>query len=232
MADAGHNNPPEAAELFKEEIERLREKADLMASQGITEDNAGAARDVIGLAGQLSKDIDAKRKEVKQPHLDAGREIDGTYNPLVSEAKDCVKTLRNALQSFVVERERKAEEARREAERKAAEEAEKARQFENDPLLGEDSAAQAKAAEAEARLVAAEAKQASSIKGSDGFRAMGTRIKRYAEVTSFPALIAHYAGHPDMKEMAEKLANADIRHAKGEPIEIPGVKIIEEKVLA
>lgn len=231
MADFASNNPPEDIELFREEIDSLKARAEAMATEGVTDDNAGDARDIIGLATKLSKDIDAKRKEVKQPHLDASREIDGTYNPLVTEAKACVTSLRDALQSFVREQERKAAEARAEAERKAAEEAAKAKAFEDDPLLGERSAKAAKEAESEARMVAAESQAASSVKGSDGFRAMGLRTKREAIVTDWKALVNHYADHPDMQVLAEKLANADIRHAKGRPVTIPGVEVKEERVL-
>ena len=65
------NNPPEAAELFAEEIESLKERSESFGE--ITDENAGAARDLIGLAKKLAKDIDAKRKEEKEPHLTAGR---------------------------------------------------------------------------------------------------------------------------------------------------------------
>ena len=232
MFDQGHNGPPEDAELFKEAIADLASRADQMAAEGVSDANAGDARDIIGLATKLAKDIDAKRKEVKQPHLDASREIDGTYNPLVSEAKDSVKALKDALRDFVIEQERKAAEARAEAERKAAEEAAKAEAFEDDPLLGDQSAQAAKEAEAEARMVAAESKQSSSVKGSEGFRAASLRTKREAVVTDWKALVNHYADHPDMQALAERLANADIRHAKGRPVSIAGVEVKEERVLA
>lgn len=231
MFDHGHNGPPEDAELFKEAIADLAGRADQMAAEGVSDANAGDARDIIGLATKLAKDIDAKRKEVKQPHLDASREIDGTYNPLVSEAKDCVKALKDALRDFVLEQERKAAEARAEAERKAAEERAKAEAFADDPLLGDVTTKAAAAAEAEAKLVAAESKGAGSIKGSEGFRAASVRVTRYAHVTDSTALVSHYASHPDILAVAEKLANADIRHAKGAPLTIPGVEIKEKKDL-
>ena len=41
----------------------------------------------------------------------------------------------------------------------------------------------------------------------------------------------HYLNSGDLRATLEKLANADIRHAKGAAIEIPGVEIVEERVL-
>ena len=43
-------------------------------------------------------------------------------------------------------------------------------------------------------------------------------------------MVQHYALHPDVVAAAEKVANADIRAAKGQ-IEIPGVKVREVETL-
>ena len=219
------NNPPPAAELFAEEIENLKSRAEAFGE--INNENAGEARDLIGLAKKLAKDIDAKRKEEKEPHLTAGREIDGLYNPLVQNAKAAPASVEKSLLAFVTEQKRIAEEARREAERKAAEEAARAKAMEDDELLRDDAAEAAKQAEAEAKLVAAESKMVGSVKGSEGFRAASVRVTRKADVIDNLKLVHHYALHPDVVLAAVKAANADIRAAKGAPIEIPGVKIVE-----
>lgn len=227
--DTLHNNPPPAAELFAEEIDNLKSRAEAFGE--VTDANAGEASDLIKLAKKLAKDIDDKRKEEKQPHLDAGRQIDGTYNPLADAAKKAVASVEKALTAFVVEQKRKAEEARREAERKAAEEAEKARRLQNDALLAEDAAASAKAAENEAKLVAAEEKQAGNVKGSEGFRASGLRTIRKAKITNATMLVTHYMARPEVIELCERLANADIRAAKGEQVAIPGIEVVETEQL-
>lgn len=228
--DTLHNNPPPAAELFAEEIESLKARAE--AFDEITDANAGEASDLIKLAGKLAKDIDAKRAEEKKPHLDAGREIDGTYNPLVERAKKSTASLAARLTAYISEQKRKAEEARREAERKAAEEAERARRLANDALLADDAAAAAKAAENEAKLVAAEEKQAANVKGSEGFRASGLRTVRKAKITNATMLVTFYMARPEVIELCERLANADIRAAKGAPVAIPGIEVVETETLA
>lgn len=227
--DTLHNNPPAPAELFAEEIEALKIRAESFGE--ISEDNAGDARDLIGLAKTLAKDIDSKRKEEKQPHLDAGREIDGTYNPLVASAKASVQSVEKALTAFVIEQKRKAEEARREAERKAAEEAAKAKAMEDDALLAETTAQAAQDAANAAEIAAAKQKMAGNVKGSEGFRAAGLRTIRKAKVTDYDKLVLHYGRHPDIQAIAEKLANAAIRAAKGGPVDIPGVEVVETEQL-
>jgi hypothetical protein len=44
--------------------------------------------------------------------------------------------------------------------------------------------------------------------------------------------VAHYASHPASIAEADRLANAEIRAAKGAEISIPGIEINEEQVAA
>jgi len=223
------NNPPPAAELFAEEIYSLNERAENFGP--VSDDNAGEARDLIGIAKKLAKDIDAKRDEEKRPHLDAGREIDGTYKPLVESAKYACSTLEKSLTEFIVEQKRKAEEIRRAAEAKAAEEAAKAKALADDALLGESTAEAAQEAANAAEIATAKEKMAGNVKGSEGFRAAGLRTIRKATVTDQAKLIFHYHSHPDVMEVCLRLANAEIRAAKGAPISIPGIEVVETEVL-
>jgi hypothetical protein len=223
------NNPPPAAELFAEEIYSLNERAENFGP--VSDDNAGEARDLIGIAKKLAKDIDAKRDEEKRPHLEAGRTIDGTYKPLVESAKYACSTLEKSLTEFIVEQKRKAEEIRRAAEAKAAEEAAKAKALADDALLGESTAEAAQEAANAAEIATAKEKMAGNVKGSEGFRAAGLRTIRKATVTDQAKLIFHYHSHPDVMEVCLRLANAEIRAAKGAPISIPGIEVVETEVL-
>lgn len=222
------NNPPSAAELFADEIESL--KARIEAFGPVTEANAGEARDLIGLAKKLAKDIDAKRDEEKRPHLEAGRAIDATYKPLVDAANTAPAPLSKALLDHINEQKRLAAEAAEKARRMAEEEAKRAAALADDPILGEDVVEAAKLAEQKAEVAAASVKVASTVKGSEGFRAAGVRKTLKAKVTDYAALVTHYASHPDMQALAEKIANANIRSMKG-GVTIPGVEIIEVESL-
>lgn len=228
--DTLHNKPPSDAELFQERIDDLKARMLSASESGVTEANAGEVRDMIGLAGALAKEIEAKRKAEKQPVLDQGKAIDATYNPLKQAAERAADPLKAKLQAFLKEKQRKADEARREAQQKAEEEARAAAALRDDPLLGDAAQADAKAAEQEARLVEAEAKAKSTVKGSEGFRAATIRKTFKGEITDEAALVLHYARNPDVITAALKCANADIRAMKGQ-INIPGVKVITEETL-
>lgn len=239
MADLGHNNPPEAIETFKTRVESYRMQVGHYAV--ITDFNVNEARDAVGYGGDLAKEIDAQRDVEKRPHLEAGRKIDGAYKPLVTEAETLQKALKKTVEAFVVKREdearkkaaaaaqalREAEEARLKAEAEAAEPIE-------DPFLAAtaEPIPDTKAMAAAAKLAEAQAAASSRVSSAaGGYTAAGLRTIRKAKVTDFAALVQHYAGHREVKELCERLANADIRHAKGNPITIGGVEIVEERVL-
>jgi hypothetical protein len=217
-----HNNPPSAAELFADEIASLKSRVDNFPP--ITETNAGEARDLIGLATKLAKEIDAKRDEEKRPHLEAGRQIDATYKPLVDDAKSAPDPLRKALLEYVNEQKRKADEEARLARLKAEQEARAAAMLADDPLLGEEVIEAAKLAEQKAEVAAASVKTVATVKGSEGFRAAGVRKSYRAKVIDAKAMVMHYAAHPDVIAAAEKAANAEARTSKGSA-QIPGVEI-------
>lgn len=222
------NNPPSPADLFAEQIASLKER--IGAFGQVNETNAGEARDLIGLAKKLAKEIDAKRDEEKRPHLEAGRQIDTTYKPLQDEALKAPAPLEKGLLDHINEQKRLAAEAAEKARRLAEEEAKRAAALADDPIIGEDVVEAAKMAEQKAEVAAASVKTVATVKGSEGFRAAGVRKTLKAKVTDYAALVNHYASHPDMQALAEKIANANIRSMKG-GVAIPGVEVIEVESL-
>lgn len=230
------NNPPSAVELYREELDRFKAQAEAFGE--ISEANAQHVRDHIGLGGNLAKDIDKTRETEKKPHLEAGRKIDGAYKPLIDEADTVIKALKRKLGTWMDAREREAREKAAEAARKlreAEEAAAKAAEPEDDPFLAATAEAvipDVKAAHAEAKTAEMQALAASRVSSAaGGFRATGLKTVRKAKVTDWSALAAHYVNNGELRATLEKLANSDIRHAKGAEISIPGCIVVEERVL-
>jgi hypothetical protein len=230
----GHNRADDV-EAYREMLARF--KADADAVTEINEGNAQFVRDHVGYGGKLAKEIDATRDDKKRPHLEAGRQIDGAYKPLIEECDKIIKGLKQKLAAFLDAREREAkriaDEARRkleEAERLAAKAVEEP---EEDPFLAATApTVDVKAAHVEAKIAEGQALAASRVSSAaGGFAATSLRTKRSAKVTDWQALALHYLGNGEMRATLEKLANSDIRHAKGADIEIPGVEIVTERVL-
>ena len=234
-ADMGHNRADDV-EAYKEMLARF--KADAERYTEVTDDNAQFIRDHIGFGGKMAKEIDATRDEKKRPHLEAGRQIDGAYKPLIEECDKIIKAMKQKLAAFLDAREREAkriaEEARRkleEAERLAAKAAEEPE--EEDPFLAATAPViDVKAAHVEAKIAEGQALAASRVSSAaGGFAATSLKTKRSAKVTDWSALAAHYLNRGEVRAVLEQLANSDIRHSKGAEISIPGVEIVSERVL-
>jgi hypothetical protein len=231
----GHNKADDV-EAYREMLARFKADADTVTE--ITEANAQFVRDHVGYGGKLAKEIDATRDDKKRPHLEAGRQIDGAYKPLIEECDKIIKGLKQKLAAFLDAREREAkriaEEARRkleEAERLAAKAEEEPE--EDDPFLAATAPViDVKAAHVEAKIAEGQALAASRVSSAaGGFAATSLRTKRSAKVTDWSALAAHYINSGELRATLQKLADADIRHAKGAAIVLPGVEIVEERVL-
>ena len=234
-----HNNPPEPVEDFKARIARYKTLSEKLGP--VTEGNEQQYRDEIGLCGDLKREIEAQHKVEKAPHLEAGRKVDAAYKPLVDEAEAVQKKLKATLQAFVVEREREAKRIADEAARKLREAEEAAAKaaavVEAEPEVEDLLAALApapdlKAAHAEAKTAEMQALAAGRVSSAaGGFRAMGLKTVRKGIVTNWDATLAHYASHLELQRLVLQLVNADIRHAKGADIQIPGVEIVTGRVL-
>ena len=229
-ATIGHNNPPEPSKQFRFNIDTIIEQVKTFPE--ITEENKGEANDVIRSAGNLAKEIDSKRTELKKPHLDAGREIDRTYKPLEAEAKDCIKPLKDRLGAYLREQERIAREEAAAAARKAEEErlaAERAAAL-AEPEEAHEAEQKAEVAETRATAAEAQAKHAATAKGSYGLRASGLRTKYVTHISDPVALVRHYHKHQAIIEACKKLAEQEVRANKGN-VNIPGIIVKEERSL-
>jgi hypothetical protein len=230
----GHNRADDV-EAYREMLARF--KADADAVTEINEGNAQFVRDHVGYGGKLAKEIDATRDDKKRPHLEAGRQIDGAYKPLIEECDKIIKGLKQKLAAFLDAREREAKRIADEAKRKL-EEAERlaakaVEEPEEDPFLAATApTVDVKAAHVEAKIAEGQALAASRVSSAaGGFAATSLKTKRSAKVTDWNALAAHYLSRGEVRAVLEQLANADIRHSKGAEISIPGVEIVSERVL-
>lgn len=179
----------------------------------------------------LSKKADTERDAKVRPHLDAQREINGTYKPLVDSAKVAADTVRDALSKYMAAEDAKAraaaaEAARIENEKRMAEykrqqeEAEKARLAsvanEVPPPPPEPIAAPVFVAPAEVKVQAG---------GQRGKKASLREITRY-QLSDYAAALAHVKDHPDVIAAVEKAAFAQARAGAT----VPGVSSFIEKV--
>lgn len=244
-AGIGHNMPPpydrEAWAAFRDRVREFADAAGAWADKGAPEDEDAAAklRDFVEGARGLEREVDEARKAAKAPFDAGAKAVQAAFMPLIDGLKITQRKAKDLLTAYgrEVERRQKAEAARlaaeAEAARKAAETHKAQAEVRHDLLGGQE--AERKAEEARQAAEAAEkAGQARARIGSasGGARALGMRTERRARITNLRLVFAHFHQHPELRALLERLANAEIRAAKGGPVSIPGVEIDEERRVA
>lgn len=227
------NHAPPSADDFVFAVEALKLDVDNMPE--VNADTAPKIRDLLARVGEMAKKVEKGRKEAKEPHLEAGRKVDAEFKPLNETLADLKKAIDRPLAAWMraeQERQRAEAEAARKAEEEAAQFAEAMAEDDDDDMAARAREFAEKRA-AESRLKQAQAENAGRVQSADGFtRAAGLRTYRSAEIIDAAKLVAHFASHPDVIDAAHKAANAAIRAAKGGPVEIPGVRVVEEQRVA
>jgi hypothetical protein len=112
---------PPRYEAFAMALEDVRlEAGNFLDGAAIeNQEQANAIGLIVSKAKQIKRDADAARKEDKEPHLEAGRQVDASYKPVLETCDSIVTAAQRPLTVYL---ERLAAE-QREAERIAREEA-------------------------------------------------------------------------------------------------------------
>ena len=203
-----------------------------------TEEDAGKLNDFLAQARAQIKAIEERRKEQKQPHMDAATAVDSAFNPLKTPVQELGKALGAVHTAYLVEKQRKLDEQR------AAERAEaKRKQDEADAAAAKaaeegDAIAQAQAQQLQ-KEAAKEVKQTSKpavarvASASGGGRTASLRTYHVAKLERpLPAIAWFRDNRPEAWEKIEALlvALAEAEHRSVEGVkEIPGVTFTEEK---
>lgn len=239
----GGNRPPpfDQAKIdgLSERVGDFTDAAGAWTDLKAIESEAQAEKLVDYLTGArgLYKEVDEARKEAKKPHDEAAAAVQSAFKPLLdklTKAADAAKKLQTAWlvkkeAEERAERERLAKEA--EEKRLAAEKAALEAESRNDISGQVEAEAAAKEAEKLAKD-AARTTNASAKSATGGGRTVALKTTREAEITNIRHLFMHFQNHPEVADLLRRLANAEIRAAKGATVDIPGINIIERKSAA
>lgn len=238
----GGNNPPQTDfEKFEAKLKEWLAGADIWAGRAeLDAELAPRARDFLDGIKKFGRKADEARKAEKEPHLAASREVDARWKSITDAAGKIAAIVEPKLLAFMRAEQKKADDARREAEAIAAQAAAERK-------AAEDAAAKAATASAriEAERKADEAAQVEQtaqkaaetgpvrVESATGLaRSAGLKTIRKARITDIKRALLHYSTDPRLAEIVLQLANADIRASKGAAVHIPGVTVEEEQGLA
>lgn len=195
-------------------------------------DQASRLADFITGARKVSKVIDEARVKAKKPHDDAGKAVQAIFTPLLdtlTKLADRVKPMQAAWlrkDQARLDAEKAAQEARAAALRLEAEAASLLAQASNNVAAEVEAEALAKQA-ADLEKAANRDVRAKVESASGAGRTMSTRVNRRAQITNIRLLFLHYQNRPEVAEVLERLANADIRARDVDETLIPGISIID-----
>lgn len=220
----GHNNAPQdEADTLAAQIEAASENAKVY--EDIKDDETAAkAQSARSRLNELSGQADKRREELKKPHLEAGRVVDSTWNPLVKKAKEAADAIRKALSAHETRKAKAAEEARQkaEAERQKVLDAERKRALEASPVSGPDAVLPIAPPPPAPPPVAAQ-----PIRGAYG-RAATVKVVKVVTVEDYDEATTYFRDNADYRAVIDKLA----QKAVDAGFAVPGVKVTEERKVA
>jgi hypothetical protein len=189
---------------MKSEIEKAR--AGLDAYKTIESDEQSAKAQTLRSAlTALSGKADKARVAEKEPHLEAGRQVDAKWQPLVKTAKDGADAIRKALESWEDFKRDQARKAQAEADRIAREHAEAARKAEE--------ANQPPPPPPPAPVVSNAPAPSTQIKGASG-RAASVGVKKVVTAIDVDKAFKQFRDKPELYafllDLSQKALNAGI----------------------
>lgn len=241
IAQIGHNGGPPIVdpEVLDRENKRAAEFADAAGEwldlQDLeTAEQAGKLKDLIDGARKVWKQIDATRKELKQPFDDAAAEIQTAYRSPLLVVENIIAKLK-PLQTRWLEREAARVRREQEAQRKAAADAAAAAQKALLEAEARNDILGATAAEIAKRDAAAQARDAErqvSVKvesATGGGKATGLRPQRFVTVENWTVAYMQVRDVATVQAAIEQALNTIVRSKEfgAAPRKIPGVTVGE-----
>lgn len=220
----GHNNPPADAAMTIHVDDLFQLLSDSLPSDGVTTDEQEAAIDaILDDFRTASKDAEKLRKDEKEPHLEAGRQVDAKWKPITTKADRGAAACKDALTPY-----RTAKQAAKDAAvKKAREEAEARQKAAQDALRKSDDLEAKFAAEQEIEA----AQKLVAVANKIDRAPTGLRTSWEAEITDRKAALLHYiVRHPErFQALIQQLADEDARGARAP---VPGIIFHERKKAA
>lgn len=227
------NMPSDPLEALMAEIEDKSKLADELLTKHAeirSQDTCNLFRNLQAQLLALNKKADGLFDAEKRPLLEAARACDEKFR--FRAAVIVISTrLRQRFEAFLKAEERrqqaeadakfKAERAAVEAERQRIE-AEQAKRMRDDPV----AALTSDAPEMPELPLAPE--QVKVTAGGGFGRKAGLKTKRRVQIVDLDAVFSHFKGREEVHVLLDKLANASLRAG----VDVPGTKIVEERVAA
>ena len=228
---------PDAKALMAEAT-AARTRADFL----LIDDEAGLkiATDDLHEIRDRAKEIEALRKQIVKPIDDCKKQIQAAFKPAQVLYDEAISIIKQGIENYTLEQERKAAEVRRKAEEAAAAEraALEARARELEAVAKKEEATAEERAEAHEMAQAAReaAAMAVAVPVQAPKKIQGATVtkKWRGRVVDVPAFLRYVADHPEVSECVEVKQGAIDRlvAATGGALEIPGIEPYQDTIIS
>lgn len=231
--------PPVDPELLEREDARVRAFADaagefLDLKEIASAEQAARLKDCLDGARGVYKQVDAARKDAKQPHADAAAAVDKAFRSALLTIENAIAKLKPLQTDWLRREETRLAKEKAEAQRRAQEAQEAAERLRleaeaRNDVVGITAAAMA-AEEAAAQAKAAERDRPARIESATGGgKATGLRHQRYVVIENWTLAFMAVRDVPAVREAIEAALNARVRSKEfgAAPYKIGGVDVRE-----
>lgn len=183
-------------EGLRDAIEDLAREANTLIGKGAAQSQADADRasDLANKLGELCTKADKARDAEKRPFLEAGREVDAKWKPIIGTAEIYKRVKAAVIEPFL--RKQREERARAEAEaRRKAEEAARA----GDAVKIEEAQRQVQAI------------AAAPVKAGTRGRSVALRTVTRVVISDRAALLAYFADRQEVTDLLQSLAEKAVK---------------------
>jgi hypothetical protein len=239
----GDNNPPpydvEVHDRCRKVVEDFCDAAGEWADlkELTTEVQAEKLTDFVSGARKVKKMVDDARVAAKKPHDEAAKAVQSAFTSLLDKLDRSI-AFAKPLQEAFLRRKKKEEEERKAAElaeanrRREEAEAAAARAAANNDVSWLVDAEKAAADAEKAAKAAAKPVQAGVKSATGGGRTMALREVKTVRLDNLSLVFAFFKDAPEVRDVFQRLANAHVRAASWDGIDIPGTTTIREEVVA
>ena len=237
----GDNFPPAPTPFVPtdllESVDAYMQASTLIRSEAFpirSDENAERLTDHIGGLRGLKTKVDNERKRQKKPHDDAGKAVQEVFTPVLTrleKALDAMLLGQTEALRWTEENARKAK-AKEEAQARAARE--EADRLALEAAASGDLDAESRAEEAQAAAAEMQAKADAPVKVSAGSatgsgRTIALVEVKSADIKNLRLLFLHFIDAPEVRDVLQRLANAALRSADWDGVDLPGTETLREK---
>lgn len=213
-AAPGNNEPADPVDMLRDQIESA--KAGVSDYAKIQSDEQAAqAQSLRSRLLELSREADKMREAEKRPHLEAGKEVDAKFQPLVKDAKAGADDLARSMSKWETDKAKAAAlaDARRREQEEAARRAAEAGKPAPEPAL-----------DLEPKPPAGPA--TTQVRGAYGRAAAVKVVNVVTGISDFDALVKHY--RPAVEVFLSERAQRDVNAG----FTVPGITTEEQRKVA